>query len=70
MLLVSDMGNTNTVVGVYRQEDLIAHMRLAPRRNQTSDEHGVLINDSKMLGSSMASSGRVHLKPRASHLQG
>ncbi len=45
MLLVMDMGNTNTVLGVYRGEELIAHWRLTTRRNQTSDEYGILIKN-------------------------
>lgn len=45
MLLVMDMGNTNTVLGVYRGEDLIAQWRLTTRRNQTSDEYGILIKN-------------------------
>jgi len=40
-----DMGNTNTVLGVYRGEDLIAQWRLTTRRNQTSDEYGILIKN-------------------------
>jgi len=45
VLLVMDMGNTNTVLGVYRGEDLIAQWRLTTRRNQTSDEYGILIKN-------------------------
>jgi len=45
VLLVMDMGNTNTVLGVYRWEDLIAQWRLTTRRNQTSDEYGILIKN-------------------------
>lgn len=40
-----DMGNTNTVLGVYRGDDLIAQWRLTTRRNQTSDEYGILIKN-------------------------
>lgn len=42
MLLVIDAGNTNTSLGVYRGELLIAHWRLATIRERTADEFGVL----------------------------
>jgi len=45
MLLVIDLGNTNLVLGVYQGDELIAHWRLTTRRNQTSDEYGILIKN-------------------------
>ena len=42
MLLTIDVGNTNTVLGVFRGEDLIANWRLTTARQQTVDEYGVL----------------------------
>ena len=42
MLLTLDVGNTNTVVGVFRGEELIAHWRLTTARDQTVDEYGIL----------------------------
>jgi type III pantothenate kinase len=42
MLLTLDVGNTNTVVGVFRESKLIAHWRLTTARDQTVDEYGVL----------------------------
>ncbi len=42
MLLTIDVGNTNTVLGVFRGEALIAHWRLTTARLQTVDEYGVL----------------------------
>ncbi|MGI8495614.1 MAG: type III pantothenate kinase, partial [Pyrinomonadaceae bacterium] len=42
MLLVIDIGNTNTSLGVYDDENLIAHWRLATERSRTVDEFGVL----------------------------
>ena len=42
MLLTIDVGNTNTVLGVFREEELIAHWRLTTARAQTVDEYGVL----------------------------
>jgi type III pantothenate kinase len=43
MLLVIDIGNTNTVLGIYEGEKLVHHWRLETSRNRTSDEYGVLI---------------------------
>jgi type III pantothenate kinase len=42
MLLTIDVGNTNTVLGVFRGEQLIANWRLTTARLQTVDEYGVL----------------------------
>ena len=42
MLLTIDVGNTNTVLGVFRGEGLIANWRLTTAREQTVDEYGVL----------------------------
>src|SRR3974377_501079 len=42
MLLTIDVGNTNTVLGVFRAEELIANWRLTTARAQTGDEYGVL----------------------------
>ncbi len=41
MLLVIDVGNTNTSLGVYEESALIAHWRLTTARNRTVDEYGV-----------------------------
>jgi len=42
MLLTIDVGNTNTVLGVFRGTELIANWRLTTAREQTVDEYGVL----------------------------
>ena len=42
MLLTVDVGNTNTVLGVFRDEELIANWRLTTARVQTVDEYGVI----------------------------
>jgi type III pantothenate kinase len=42
MLLTIDVGNSNTVLGVFRGEQLTAHWRLTTARQQTVDEYGVL----------------------------
>lgn len=41
-LLVVDVGNTNIVLGVYRDDDLVSSWRLATARERTSDEYGIL----------------------------
>jgi type III pantothenate kinase len=45
MLLTMDVGNTNTVLGVYKEKELIAHWRLTTARDQTVDEYGILIRN-------------------------
>ncbi len=42
MLLTIDVGNSNTVLGVFRGEELIANWRLSTEHSQTVDEYGVL----------------------------
>jgi type III pantothenate kinase len=42
MLLVIDVGNTNTVLGVYEGARLAAHWRLVTAHQQTVDEYGIL----------------------------
>ena len=43
MLLVIDVGNTNTVFGVFGDEDLKGQWHLSTRKTITSDEIGILI---------------------------
>jgi len=45
MLLALDVGNTNTVLGVFRDKGLVAHWRLTTARDQTVDEYGILTRD-------------------------
>src|ERR1700733_5123426 len=45
MLLTIDVGNTNTVLGVFRDKELAAHWRLTTARDQTVDEYGILTRD-------------------------
>jgi type III pantothenate kinase len=42
MLLVLDVGNTNTVLGVYQEAELLARWRLTTERDRTVDEYGIL----------------------------
>ena len=43
MLLAVDVGNTQTVLGLYRDTELTDHWRLATERSRTGDELGVLL---------------------------
>lgn len=45
MLLVFDVGNTNIVVGVYDNNNLIRDWRITTNLNKTSDEYGVTISN-------------------------
>ena len=45
MLLALDVGNSNTVLGVFRKKELVAHWRLTTARDQTVDEYGILTRD-------------------------
>ena len=45
MLLVIDVGNTNTVLGVFQDAQLRSQWRLATNREQTADEYGILIRN-------------------------
>ncbi|MDY6950885.1 MAG: type III pantothenate kinase [Thermodesulfobacteriota bacterium] len=44
MLLVMDVGNTNSVIGVYEGKDLVHHWRIRTEKDVTEDEFHVLIN--------------------------
>ncbi|KPJ79037.1 MAG: type III pantothenate kinase [Deltaproteobacteria bacterium SG8_13] len=44
MLLVIDVGNTQTVIGVFEGSRLLQHWRLRTERNTTEDEFNVLVN--------------------------
>ena len=45
MLLTLDVGNTNTVLGLFREAELVAHWRLTTARDQTVDEYGILTRE-------------------------
>jgi type III pantothenate kinase len=49
-LLVLDVGNTNTSVGVFHGKSLRAQWRLTTSREQTADEYGILIRNLFSLG--------------------
>ena len=44
MLLVIDVGNTNTVLGLYRGEELVHNWRLHTDRARTADEWGLTVH--------------------------
>jgi type III pantothenate kinase len=44
LLLAIDIGNTNTVLGIYRGTTLLDHLRIESRRNSTSDEYSALVH--------------------------
>ena len=41
LLLVLDVGNTNTVVGLFDGDDLVSHWRLSTQADRTADEVGM-----------------------------
>src|SRR5437870_12453413 len=45
MLLAIDLGNTNTVFGVYDGERLVMHWRLSAQKDRTVDEFGILLRN-------------------------
>lgn len=45
MILVIDVGNTNIVLGVYKQEELQHFWRLSTNYRTTADEYGVIIHN-------------------------
>jgi len=45
VLLVIDVGNSNTVLGVYEGDTLLNHWRMRTEREKTSDEWGILFRD-------------------------
>jgi type III pantothenate kinase len=57
MLLTIDVGNTNTVLGVFEGEALRVHWRLTTRREQTADEYGILVRN--LFGTSDLDPGQV-----------
>ena len=44
MLLAFDIGNTNTVLGVFRDGELVQNWRLETARAHSADEYGMLVN--------------------------
>lgn len=44
MLLVIDVGNTNTVMGIYDKETLVRDWRIRTEKNTTEDEFNFLVS--------------------------
>ena len=45
MLVVMDVGNTNTVIGVYDQDELLSDWRIRTEKEATIDELGILMRN-------------------------
>jgi type III pantothenate kinase len=45
VLLAIDLGNTNTVFGVYDGDQLVTHWRLSTQKERTVDEYGILLRN-------------------------
>ncbi|MEG0371177.1 MAG: type III pantothenate kinase [Clostridium sp.] len=43
MLLVFDVGNSNVVIGVYKERELLTHWRLSTTEERTADEYGIMM---------------------------
>ncbi|HHY47938.1 MAG TPA: type III pantothenate kinase [Firmicutes bacterium] len=57
MLLVIDIGNTNTVMGVYDGKRLVTDWRISTDRQKTADEYAMLLRE--LLGSAGLRTGDV-----------
>ncbi|SDY58293.1 pantothenate kinase [Proteiniborus ethanoligenes] len=44
MILVCDVGNTNTVLGVFQGKTLLKDWRISTDKNKTSDEYGIILD--------------------------
>jgi type III pantothenate kinase len=64
VLLTIDVGNTNTVLGVFEGDALRVHWRLTTRREQTADEYGILVRN--LFGTSDLAPARVEAVALAS----
>jgi len=49
-LLAIDIGNTNTVLGVYQGDELVAHWRIQTDQRRTADEYAVLLRELMVVG--------------------
>jgi len=49
MLLVVDVGNTNTVLGIYDGDKLLAHWRIETKKGRTGDEYAILFRELMLL---------------------
>lgn len=58
MLLVMDVGNTSTVAGIYKGDELLNHWWLTTARERSSDEYGILVKG--LLASSKIDSQNIN----------
>ncbi|MCO6429638.1 MAG: type III pantothenate kinase [Deltaproteobacteria bacterium] len=61
MLLAFDIGNTNTVLGVYKEKELICEIRLKTDTSRTNDEYNSIITTllKERLGRSLSAHGCI-----------
>lgn len=45
MILVFDVGNTNIVLGIFKDRELVQNWRLSTARHRTDDEYGMLLKE-------------------------
>ena len=45
MILAIDVGNTNTVLGIYKDDEMSAHWRISTDKDKTVDEYGILLKN-------------------------
>lgn len=45
MILTIDIGNSDTVLGIYKNDEMINHWRVSTEQNKTADEYGILFNN-------------------------
>ena len=45
MLLVADIGNTSTTLGVFEGEKLLESWRVASDKNKSEDEYGIFLKN-------------------------
>ena len=45
MLLTIDVGNTNIVLGIFKEKELLFHWRISTNREQTEDEYGIILKN-------------------------
>ena len=49
MLLAIDVGNTQTVIGVFEKDSLQEHWRISTNKEETADEFAIVLNDLLLL---------------------
>ena len=54
MLLVVDVGNTQTHFGAFRERELLEHWRFATVRQSTADQLGAALRNPELVGGGLA----------------